>query len=375
LFRIIFGRITKYFQQIHKRKTFDGDGIVCKEQKGFIKNINGCCEHSAKLNYLIADACKHKKKLYLAVLYYRDAFGFVSLQLLGINLGKIAVPKRLNNLIMDSYKNTQVRIYSTGYASEPIDIKKGVKQGCPLSLLLFDLCVDPIISYLREKVEDGYTAKYLNPATIQAYADDMILVASTEDGLQRQINRAKNFYYFVNIKLKPAKCEVLSVNGDKYDHGIVIDDVQKKYIGKDDSIKYLGVPFRSRKVSKKKFIEAKMNKIYEEMNKLEFSRLVFNQIVKTIRCFITNKMYYLFANMDISNTILESMDWRIKRVVNNFIGGQSIQRSFIYANVRNGGLEIPCMKDEYAAYKVNHIANLISTEKGKRILKGYIELK
>jgi hypothetical protein len=51
---------------MHRRKTCDGDGLVCKEQKGFIKNINGCCEHSTKINYLIADACKQKKKLYIA---------------------------------------------------------------------------------------------------------------------------------------------------------------------------------------------------------------------------------------------------------------------------------------------------------------------
>jgi hypothetical protein len=95
---------------MHKRKTHDGDGIVCKEQKCLIKNINGCYEHSAKVNYLIAEAYRRKKKLYLAILFCRDAFGSVSHQLMGINLEKIGVPRRLKNVIFDSYKNTQVRI-------------------------------------------------------------------------------------------------------------------------------------------------------------------------------------------------------------------------------------------------------------------------
>jgi hypothetical protein len=340
LYRIVFGRIAEYFQ-LHKKKTFDGDGIVCKEQKGFIKNINGCCEHSAKLNYLIADAARHRKKLSLAALDCRDAFGSISHQLMGINLGKIGVPKRLNNLIMDSYKNTQVRIYSNGSASEPIDIKKSVKQCCPLSPLLFNLCVDPVISYLRRYEVDGYTAKNLSPMTIQAYADDMIIVANSEESLQTQINRAKKNFDFANIKLNPAKCEVLSINGGKEDQGISIDGVRKDYIGKNDFIKYLGVPLGSRKIAKKKFIEAKVNKVFEEFDKLEFSGLAFNQIVRTIRCFITNKMYYLFANMEIPKGVLDKMDRRIRKIVNNFIGAQSIQMSYIYANVRNGGLGIP----------------------------------
>jgi hypothetical protein len=149
--------------------------------------------------------------------------------------------------------------------------------------------------------------------------------------------------------LNPAKCEVMAINGNKDDKGIVIDDVLKEYMGKEEYIMYLGVPLGSRKISKKKFIEAKINKVYEELDKLEFSGLAFNQIIKTIRCFITNKMYYLFANMDIPKNVLVKLDIRIRRVVNNFLGGQAIQRSFIYANVRNGGLGIPCMEDEYHA--------------------------
>jgi hypothetical protein len=44
-------------------KIADGNGIVCREQKGFIKNINGCCEHNAKINYLIVNATAMKKNL------------------------------------------------------------------------------------------------------------------------------------------------------------------------------------------------------------------------------------------------------------------------------------------------------------------------
>jgi hypothetical protein len=200
------------------------------------------------------------------------------------------------------------------------------------------LCVDPVVSYLRRYEGDGYTAKTLSPTTIQAFADDMIIVANSEESLQTQINRAKKFFDFANIKLNPAKCEVLSINDGKEDQGILIDGARKDYIGKNDFIKCLGAPLGSRKIAKKKFIEAKVNKVFEEFDKLEFSRLVFNQIVRTIRCFIANKMYYLFSYMRIPKGILDRMDRRIRKVVNNFIGGQSIQKSYIYANVRNGGL-------------------------------------
>jgi hypothetical protein len=248
---------------------------------------------------------------------------------LDIKLEKIGIPRRLKNVIIDSYKNTQERIHSCDSASDPINILKGVKQGCPLSPLLFNLCVDPVITYLKKYECDGYAAENMDPAIIQAYADDTIIFANSERSLQKQVNRAKKFFDFANIKLNPAKCEVLAINGDKEDEGIFIDGVLKQYMSREEYIKYLGVPLGSRKISKKRFIEAKINKVREELDKLEFSGLAFNQIVKTIRNFITNMLYYLFANMFISEGILKSLDSRIRKVVNNFLGGQAIQISFI----------------------------------------------
>jgi hypothetical protein len=69
---------------------------------------------------------------------------------------------------------------------------------------------------------------------------------------------------------------------------------------------------------------------------------------------------------------MEQIDKRIRGVINQFVKGQCLQKSLIYANVKNGGLRIPCMIDEYAVYKVHHIANLMSTEERKMILNGYL---
>jgi hypothetical protein len=49
---------------------------------------------------------------------------------------------------------------------------------------------------LKENRDDGYSAEGMDPATIQAYADDMIIFSGTEEGLQRQVNRAKAFFDF-----------------------------------------------------------------------------------------------------------------------------------------------------------------------------------
>jgi hypothetical protein len=281
MYRIISGRIAEYFQTVSKDKSKNGDGIVGKEQKGFIKNINGCCEHSSKINFLVAHAIANRRNLYVADQDCKDPFDSVSHQLLDIDLKNLGIPTRLRNLIMDSYNKTQIRIWSTGAASRPIDIKKGVKQRCSMSPLLFNICVDPLISYIRKADDLGYQTSELGTTIIQAYADDMKLVADSQDDLQILINQEKSFYDFANIKLNPNKCEVFKIRGSNSDRNIIIDGVEKEYVTKT-FVKYLGVPIGSKKLCKKQFIEAKVQKVFEEIDKVEFSGLAINQNIRVI---------------------------------------------------------------------------------------------
>jgi hypothetical protein len=89
-------------------------------------------------------------------------------QLLDKNLNKLEVPTRLRNLIMGSYKSSLVRIWSVGSASRHIDIKKGVKQRYPLSPLLFNICRDSLISYLRKASDLSYDTDGLSSSLIKA---------------------------------------------------------------------------------------------------------------------------------------------------------------------------------------------------------------
>jgi hypothetical protein len=112
-----------------------------------------------------------------------------------------------------------------------------------------------LISYIRKFKADDDEINENDTATIQAYADAMILVANSEESLQLQLNRTKNFFDFANIKLNPNKCQVMSINSSKFEKGIKINEVIKEYIAKDSCIKYLGIPLGSRKIGKSKFFK------------------------------------------------------------------------------------------------------------------------
>jgi hypothetical protein len=72
----------------------------------------------------------------------------------------------------------------------------------------------------------------------------------------------------------------------------------------------------------------------------------------------------MFTNMNIPKGSLKIIDEKVRKVMNQFVKRQCFQKSFIYADVKNGGLGVPNMEAEYAAFKVNHIVNLMSTTDG-----------
>jgi hypothetical protein len=62
------------------------------------------------------------------------------------------------------------------------------KTGGSLSPLLFNICMDPSISYLRKSSDLGYDADELCSSVIQVYGDDKILISNSEQYLQILIN-------------------------------------------------------------------------------------------------------------------------------------------------------------------------------------------
>jgi hypothetical protein len=240
MYRITFGIIANYIQAVNAEHN---SRIISPQQKGFIKKVEGCSEHISKNSLLLAHAITNKKPICIAAIDCKDAFGSVTHDILEQNLRRTGLPTCLVNVIMDSYKDTYVRIWNQGEASNPIPILKGVKQGCPLSPLLFNICIDPIFSFImrQENHKYAYQTEQFPCNLIQAHEDDTLVIANLAEGLQKLIDDADTFFKFVNTKLNPKKCEIFRTNS-KTNQIIKIAGEAKEYVSELEYVKYLGVP-------------------------------------------------------------------------------------------------------------------------------------
>ena len=184
----------------------DQISFLSNSQKGFIRGVNGCFEHSAIINELIYDAQRNRKDIFVMALDLKDAFGSVSHKALFDTMRKMGFSEDVIHPLKDAYEDSQTIVYKSSTKTNPITIRKGVKQGCPLSPILFNMALNPLLEELNNKhLEEGYSFKE-GYNVVQAYADDLILLSDNKANLIKLIHTVERFMSYMKISINPSKC-------------------------------------------------------------------------------------------------------------------------------------------------------------------------
>lgn len=85
------------------------------------------------------------------------------------------------HIIKNMYFNINTYIFLKNEQSDPIRIWIGVKQGDPISPLLFNLSVDPLLCKLEE--EGSGFQHCLKNITSVAFEDDLVLLNGSWEGM------------------------------------------------------------------------------------------------------------------------------------------------------------------------------------------------
>ena len=119
------------------------------------------------------------------------------------------LPKSIIKWIKIIYKKTNSRIEVNGTYTELIEILNGVRQGCPLSMLLFGVILEPLVQkiLLNEDIKGIKFGEAI--LKIQICADDMIMFCTSEKGIQEAFTEIQKFFEVSGQKLNFSKTEIL----------------------------------------------------------------------------------------------------------------------------------------------------------------------
>ena len=146
---------------------------ISSTQKGFLPT-DGCAEPTFLMESLLSDSKRRRKTLRIAWLDLRNAFGSVPHALLWEMMERLQILSPFITLCCEIYNGSHQQVLFEEGITPVIPLRTGIKQGCPLSPLLFNLALEALLPALNS-TGSGYTLD--NGTTIRqlAYADDVCL--------------------------------------------------------------------------------------------------------------------------------------------------------------------------------------------------------
>jgi hypothetical protein len=99
-------------------------------------------------------------------------------------LSKFGIPDRFVAAVRSIYKHAETKVCINRHLSDAWDVVRGVRQGDPLSCLLFDLAIKPLAIALRKSKLKGFMVPGKEERLIATlFADDTTVYLSKEDNI------------------------------------------------------------------------------------------------------------------------------------------------------------------------------------------------
>ena len=191
--RILHNRIEKHI--------IDND-IMMENQTGFRKGYR-TSDHILTLKSIIEKQIKKGVYLYTCFVDFEKAFDTFWRNALFKKLEYMGIKGNLVRILRNMYSEVNYSIKLPYGLTDPITSSTGLKQGCVLSPLLFNLYVNDLPFFLNE-------TQYLT--NVLMYADDLVLMSTSKAGLQRCLEDLQTYCGKWKLKVNINKTKIVTFN-------------------------------------------------------------------------------------------------------------------------------------------------------------------
>jgi len=181
--------------------------ILSPEQEGF-RTYRSYSRAITHLGLYIEDAHTHNKDIALCYLDFKGAFPSTDHDELVRTLEFLGLPEDFINIITNLYNGATTEFITTHGITPPIGIKRGTLQGDPLSPMMFDLMIEPLIRCLNASQKRyDMTSCGLRLAS-KWHANDGTQITNTIANMVTLLDIVEHMSNWPGIRLKVGKCKI-----------------------------------------------------------------------------------------------------------------------------------------------------------------------
>lgn len=206
-----------------------GDAMM--EQQAAFRPGRGTTDHLFTLSQLQQKAHRHRQELHLCYIDLAKAYDSVDRTTLWKVLELYGVPRKLVDLLTDLHDGTEACVRHAGGLSDWFPITTGVRQGCVIAPMLFNVYMDIIMrtTLARCPAECGVEVHYkvdgklkrlpkdrLNSVerlTCLLYADDVVLIAKDRQQLVEMLKAFDDTALAFGMCVNISKTKIQTVGG------------------------------------------------------------------------------------------------------------------------------------------------------------------
>ena len=331
-------------------------------QKAFRK-FDGIAENLFILKAILEDSKQSLKDVNVIFLDVAKAFDTVTHQQIVRCAMKCGVPRPLLKYIADCYSGSSTRLRIGKEHSRLIKVGRGVRQGDPMSPVLFNCVIDNVFRNLGKDIGVSVGGVLLN---CLAFADDLVLLAQTKEGAALLLSRVETSMMEAGLNLNSSKSASMSIKVSQKRRKWFCDP--KSYLKTasgecikaleiDETYKYLGVEIG---------LELRGENVYERLEQalvnLTNAPLKPQQrIFMLLNNLLPSLNHLLMLGVSYKQTWIK-LNYLVRRFVRRWLNlPKDVPMGFFYASNDNGGFGFQCFTDTIPILRGNRRAGLLGS--------------
>ena len=230
------------------------------------------------------------------------------------------------------YTNVSSCVLNNGFTTDLFPVRCGVRQGDPLSLLLFILALEVLACRIREDNEIKGILVKEKEIKLTLFADYMTCFLRDTTSYHRLVATLKSFSRFSNLQVNKDKTEIFAIGSHRLDQSNCAYKLRT-------SIKILGIVFDYNVSSRMKAnFEAILKSNKNTINMWKWRGLTLLGRIQLVKSFIFPKVLSKVSLITVTDDFINE----VNSLMYSFIwkGNDKIKRAALINEIEDGGLKM-----------------------------------